>query len=209
MSLDTLANVKTRLGITTSGDDSLLALLQNSADQWLAGYLDRDFGGGTYTEYFPGGTQFLHLRNYPVQAVTSVKVDPSHGFGAESVVSSSAYVVHAERGVIQSLAGPFVSTLRRGLVNAHVTDWTRAPRAVQVVYVVASGAAPDDVLAAYACLIGHWYRQIKTQQNVGQLNVTSQHLGEFETTYPALQIAGLPIPPDVYLLLAAYRTPCV
>ena len=47
MSLDTLANVKTRLGITTSGDDGLLALLQNSADKWLTNYLDRDFGGGS------------------------------------------------------------------------------------------------------------------------------------------------------------------
>jgi hypothetical protein len=209
MSLDTLANVKTRLGITTASDDSLLALLQNSADRWLSNYLDRDFGGGTYTEYFPGGTLFLHLRNYPVQSVTSVKVDPAYGFGADTVVSSSSYVVHPDRGVIQALLGPFVPPTRQGLVNAHVTDWTRAPRAVQVVYVVAAGAAPDDILAAYACLLGHWYRQIKTQVNTGQLNVVRQHLGEFETIYTAEQIAGLPVPPDLFVLLAAYRTPCL
>src|SRR5688572_5786003 len=107
MSLDTLANVKTRLGVTTSADDALLTLLMNSADKYIPNYCGRDFGGGTYTEYHPGGSEFVHLRNFPVQAVTSVKVDPAYGFGADTLVAATAYVVHLERGVVQSLVGPF------------------------------------------------------------------------------------------------------
>src|SRR5438552_19155157 len=107
MSLDTLANVKTRLGITTSADDALLGLLQNSADQWISNYCGRDFGGGTYTEYHPGGSEFIHLRNFPVQSVSSVKVDPGQVFAAGTAWSPTAYVVHNERGVIQSVVGPF------------------------------------------------------------------------------------------------------
>ena len=36
MSLDTLANVKLRLGITTSADDTLVSALMDSADEWVA-----------------------------------------------------------------------------------------------------------------------------------------------------------------------------
>src|SRR5262249_45022704 len=103
MSIDTLANVKTRLGIVTSPGDTLLGLLQNAADRWVGNYCGRDFGGGTYTEYHPGGSEFVHLRNFPVQSVSSVNVDPGYVFGSSTVLSPTAYVVHSDRGVIQSL----------------------------------------------------------------------------------------------------------
>jgi Phage gp6-like head-tail connector protein len=208
MSLDTLANVKTRLGITTSADDALLTLLMNSADQWVSNYCGRDFGGGTYTEYHPGGSEFVHLKNFPVQSVTTVNVDPGYAFGSSTVVSPSAYVVHPERGVIQSLVGPFAPHLdRQGLVNSHVYNWTKGPRVVQVVYVVASAAVADDILEAYALLVGHWYRQVKTQVSLGFINVSQQGAGELLATYRAEQIAGLPLPPDIKVLLAPYRVP--
>jgi hypothetical protein len=206
MSLDTLTNVKARLGVTASADDTLLGLLQNSADKWVSNYCGRDFGGGTYTEYHPGGSEFLHLKNFPVQSVTSVNVDPGYVFGPATVVPPTSYVVHAERGVIQSLAGPFSPPAeQQGLVNRHVYPWTRGPRVVQVVYVVASGAVADDVLEAYAQLVGHWYRRVKTQAGAGFQNLSEQKLGDAATVYGAGQIAGLPVPPDVFALLAPYR----
>src|SRR5436309_14989456 len=104
MSLDTLANVKARLGITTSADDSLLGLLQDSADAWVAGYCEHDVAGGTFTEYHPGATAFVFPRNYPVTGVTSVKVDAGYGLGASTLVPATAYAVHAERGLSQPLA---------------------------------------------------------------------------------------------------------
>src|SRR5262249_32692622 len=179
MSIDTLANVKTRLGITTSADDTLLGLLQNSADKWIGNYCGRDLGGGTYTEYHPGGSEFVHLKNFPVQAVTSVNVDPGYVFGVSTILSPSAYVVHSERGVIQSLVGPFAAHVdQQGLVNQPVETWTQQPRVVQVVYTVATGAVADDILAAYAELIGHWYRHYKTQVAVNYQNVTQQKFGD-------------------------------
>ena len=57
MSLDTLANVKLRLGVTTSTTTTLLSALMDSADQYVAEYCGRDFGGGTFTEYHPGDTR--------------------------------------------------------------------------------------------------------------------------------------------------------
>src|SRR5205085_3652544 len=121
MSLDTLVNVKARLGITTSADDPLLDLLRASADAWVVNRCGRDFGGGTYTEYHPGGSEFVHLKNFPVQSVTSVNLDPGYVFAANTILSTTAYVAHLERGVIQSLIGPFAPRMdRQGLVNRHV-----------------------------------------------------------------------------------------
>ncbi len=208
MSLDTLANVKTRLGVSGTADDALLTLLMNSADNWVANWTGRDFGGGTYTEYHPGGSEFVHLKNYPVQSVTSVNVDPGYGFGASTVVPSTSYVVHTERGVIQSRVGPLGPLAeRQGLVNRSVATWTRGPRVVQVVYVVATAAAADDILEAFAQLVGHWYRRVKTQAGAGFQNLSQQKLADAVTTYSGGQITGLPVPPDVFALLAPYRVP--
>jgi hypothetical protein len=201
MSLDTLANVKLRLGITTSADDSLLTALQATADAWIAEYCQRDFEGGSFTEYHPGGA-LVFLRNYPVSSVTSVKADPGYGFGASTVVPASAYVVHSERGVIMSLAGQFAP---RNLIGA--SPWLWSPRTVQVVYSTATSAVPADVKQAYAVLIGHWYRHVKTMIATGHQNVTQQTFGGATAIFSKDQTAGLPLPPDIFRLLAPHRTP--
>ncbi len=193
MSLDTLANVKLRLGVTTSADDTLLSALMDSSDQFVANFCGRDFAGGTFTEYHPGGSAFVFLRNYPVQSVTGVNVDPAYAFGADTTVPATAYVVHADRGVIESLAGPFLPC--------------PAPRAVQVVYATATGAVPADVREAYALLVGHWYRHVKTQAAAGFCDVTQQTVGDTTTIFAKDQVAGLPLPPDVTRLLGQYRVP--
>ena len=205
MSLDTLSNLKTRLGISGSGDDALLGLLQDSADRLIARHCERDFGGGSFTEYHPGGTPFIHLRNYPVASVASVKVDPAYGFGPETLVEPGHYVTHVEWGVIQSLSGPFLPRWGVGLVNSELRIWTRGPRIVQVVYSTAAGAVPDDVKQAYARLIGLWYRRVKTEIAQGQLEVNEQRYGDTIIAY-ARSSPGA-IPSDVRELLAPYRAP--
>jgi hypothetical protein len=206
MSLDTLANVKARLGITTSADDTLLGLLQEAADAAVANYCNRDFAGGSFTEYFPGGSEFVHLRNFPVDAVTSVKLDPAYFFGPDTVLPASGYVVHAERGVIQSVGGPFMPTGRAGLVNADVRDWTAGPRVVQVVYSTLTGQVPGDVKEAYARLVGHGYRRVKTDLAGNFQNVAQQKYGD---TFVIFNAPGVGLPADVTELLAPYRVPLV
>jgi hypothetical protein len=206
MSLDTLANVKARLGIATSADDTLLGLLQDSADKAVENYCNRDFAGGTFTEYHPGGSEFIHLRNFPVDTVTSVKVDSAHAFGAETLVAASDYVVHGERGVIQSLTGPFLPRDRPGLVNAEVRVWTRGPRVVQVVYATATGQVPADVKEAYARLVGHRYRKVKTEVTSNFQNVQQQKYGDTFVIFGGNGAAG-GLPDEVMELLAPYRVP--
>jgi len=206
MSLDTLANVKLRLGVTASDDDSLLAALMDSADQFVAEFCGRDFGGGSFTEYHPGDTAVAFLRNYPVQSITSVKVDPAYGFGSETVRPATAYVVHFDRGIVQSLTGPFLP-LWAGLPVFNMPAWMRAPRVVQVVYATATGTVPADVREAYALLIGHWYRYVKTQVASGFQNIYRQTAGGTTVIFARDQIAGGALPPDLSRLLGQYRVP--
>lgn len=204
MSLDTLSNVKTRLGVSGSGDDTLLGLLQDSADRFIANWCERDFEGGAFTEYHPGGAEFVHLRNYPVASITSVKVDPNYAFGAESLVASASYVTHTEWGVIQSLAGPFLPRYRNGLVNTDIHTWTRGPRVIQVVYSVTTSAVPNDVKEAYARLIGFWYRRVKTETAVTFIDLREQNFGDMSVAYAPTPAR---LPAEVYELLAPYRAP--
>jgi hypothetical protein len=172
----------------------------------VANYCNRDFAGGTFTEYFPGGSEFAHLRNFPVDAVTSVKLDPAYFFGPDTVLPASGYVVHSERGVIQSLGGPFMPIGRTGLVNAHVEQGNRNPRAVQVVYSTLTGQVPGDVKEAYARLVGHGYRRVKTDLAANYQNVAQQ---KFADTFVIFTAASGALPADVTDLLAPYRVPLV
>lgn len=209
MAVDTLSNVKTRLGIVGVAEDALLNLLLDSADAWVANYTGVNFAGGTFTEYFPGNIEFLLLANFPVASVTSVKVDPAQGFGSDTIIAATSYVIHSERGVIQSVAGPFTAVRRAGLINAERNVWTRSPRAVQVVYTTATGSIPNDVKEAYAQLVGHWYRQVKTQVGTNFQNVDQQKYGDVTQNYGLGVLSTLPLPPDIERLLAPYRTPNV
>jgi predicted SpoU family rRNA methylase len=139
-----------------------------------------------------------------VDSVTSVKVDPAYVFGTDTIIPATGYVVHAERGVIQSLGGPFLPC--GGLVNADVREWTRGPRMVQVVYSTLTGQVPGDVKAAYARLVGHGYRKVKTEAASNYQNVAQQKYGD---TFVIFTAPGGGLPADVADLLKPYRVPLV
>jgi hypothetical protein len=193
MAIDTLANVKTLLGVTGTTDDALLTKLQAAADDFVTRHCGRAFDGGSYTEDLPGGSRVLVLTNYPIHAVTSVNVDPTRTFAPATVVPSTEYFIHPDDGTIESLGTAF------GRVGE--------PGVVRVVYTTAANSVPQSVALAYAELIGHWYRQVKTQVATGQLNVIQETDGTSVTEYPWGQSGGFRIPNGVLALLAPFRVP--
>jgi hypothetical protein len=108
MPLDTLDNVKLGLGVTGTADDDLLTRLLDHATAYVCDHCGRMFGGGPYTEVHPAGRAAVFLANFPVTAVTDLRVDPHRAFGADTVRAADTYVLHAERGVVESLTGPFL-----------------------------------------------------------------------------------------------------
>jgi len=199
--LDTLTNVKAAMLVSGTGDDTLLNRLMDGADAYITGITGRDFAGGTFTETHPAGRSVLFLRNYPVTSVTSVKVDASRQFGSDTVRASDTYVLHADRGLIESLTGSFL-TPRSGIRD----DW---PAAVQVVYATATSAVPNPVKEAFSQLVGHWYRQAKTFANQEYQMLLERTSGTDVKVWSWSLASGLKIPPGVLQLLAPYRVPAV
>jgi uncharacterized phiE125 gp8 family phage protein len=199
--IDTLTNVKTAMRIPDGADDTLLTRLMDGADAFVAQHTGRDFTGGTFTETHPAGRGVLFLRNFPVTSVTSVKVDPARQFGSDTVRAASSYVLHADRGLIESLTGPFL-TPRSGVRD----DW---PAAVQVVYATATAAVPAPVKEAFAQLISHWYRQAKTFAEQEFQMLTQQTDGTDAKGWSWSLTNGLKLPPGVLQLLQPYRVPVV
>jgi hypothetical protein len=194
MAIDTLSSVKVNLGVSGTGDDTLLGQLQAAADAFIEQHCGRAFAGGTFTEYHASGQRLLFLANFPVAGVTSVKVDPNGAFGAETQLAASAYAVLSDRGVIVSRGGAF--------------GGGSVPNAVQVVYATATGAVPAAVGRAYADLIGHWYRQAKTNATLGHLNLVSRNESGVETSY-ATYVSQYRVPEQVTAALAMYRVPAM
>ena len=199
--IETLANVKSALFISGTTDDAVLSALMDAADTFIAAHTGRDFAGGTFTETYPAGRTLVFARNFPITSVTSVKVDPARQFGAETVRSADTYVVHSDRGVIESLTGPFLPP--RGGRD----DW---PAAVQVVYATATGAVPHAVKEAFIHLVAHWYRHAKTfaDQNHQMLLERTTSATDIKTWSWSIA-SGLKLPPGVLELLHPYRVPPV
>jgi hypothetical protein len=204
MALDTLANVKTALAVTGTADDTLLTQLQTQAEAFISDYCGRNFNGGSFEEYHPGGAHLVFLANYPVQAISSIHVDVTRLFEPESVIPSSRYVVFPERGVVESLDGPFIPALPGWKVPSDAF-----PGAVRVAYSTATGAVPVVVQRVYQELISHWYRQAKTHAAMGQLNVIESPGTGGTTVYPWGQATGYKLPSAIQDLLDLLRVPAM
>lgn len=197
MPIETLTTVKTMLGVSGSDDDTLLDTLRTAAEAVVQDYCGRSFAGGSWTEDLDGCTRILFLTNYPVSAVTSLKVDPLRGFGSETQWDPSRYVVYGDRGLIRAVEGQFIPGRRAG------------SRAIRVSYTTPSDAIPPAIGKAYADLVGHWYRQVKTAQATGQVNLLQQTTAGGVTQYPWGQAGGFRLPDGILQLLRPYRVPRV
>lgn len=198
MPLETLATLKTQLGVTTSADDTLLSQMQTAAEGYIQTYCGRAFGGGTFTEYHPGGARLVFLSNYPVDSITSIHVDVERQYTSDTLMPTSRYLLYPGRGVIEGLDGPFVPSLPGWKVSTEAY-----PDAVRVVYTVPSGNVPGVILRAYSDLVGHWYRTAKTHAATGQVNVIEQA----GTVYPWGQSIGYRVPSSIVEMLQLERVP--
>lgn len=101
MSLTTLSTVKEYLGLTGTGEDSLLNRLMDWATDFIHSYCGRIFPQGNYDEYTDGdGTETLLSHQFPVISVNSLEVD-----GA--VKDSASFVLYAPLGLLKLKSGVF------------------------------------------------------------------------------------------------------
>lgn len=199
MPLDTLANAKVALLVSGSGDDTLLTQLMSAADSYIQEYTGRNFAGGSFTEYHSAGGAMIFLKNYPVATITSLRIDPARQFGASTERDTATYAIHSNRGVLESVDGPFLPPYRKGS-----DDW---PESAKVVYTTATDSVPAAVKQAFADLVGHWYKQTKTSADANFLMLTEKTSGTDTKGYSWSLTRGLTIPPGVVELLEPFRVP--
>lgn len=199
MPLDTLANAKSVLLVSGSGDDTLLNQLLSAADSFIQELTGRSFAGGTFTEYHSAGGSMIFLKNWPVASVTSLRIDPARQFGSTTERDATTYAVHSDRGVIESIDGPFLPPYRKGS-----DDW---PESAKVAYTTATDSVPAAVKQAFADLVGHWYRLAKTNSDANFLMLTENTSGTDTKGYSWSLTRGLAIPPGVLELLEPFRVP--
>jgi Phage gp6-like head-tail connector protein len=187
MAIDTRANVKTRNGITTSADDSLLDLLLESADAAIERFCRREFGTAVNEiEYFDGGLFALCLRNWSVDSITDIRIDALRVFGTDTILSTDNYVLYGPTGIVRS-------------------QWPIGPEGnltVRVAYTWSN--LPDEVKAAFAMIVGEWYRAVKTDVDRGQINV-SQLKSQTQFAIYSGGIGERAFPRAAYDLLSPWR----
>lgn len=139
--LCTLANVKLLLGIETSDttQDALLEFIITKASAAIRRETGRIFKRATYTAepYAVNGQLYLYLRQWPIQAITSITLG-----GSALVVNVGYYLSDADAAVgrIYRPQGWGGATLTRGLVP----DAYEGDRDILVTY-EAGYYLPDDV----------------------------------------------------------------
>ncbi len=198
----TLSDLKDQLLITGTDDDAVLEQLMAAADSFIALHTGRNFAGGTFTELHPAGGSRVFLRNFPVTAISSLKVDANRVFDSETEFDAERYVLLADRGVIESRDGPFL----RSYAERGSNDW---PAALQVSYTTATDAVPPAIVEACNQLVSHWYRQVKTSEDTEFRDVIELTDGTTTKGYPWNLTTGLKVPMGVLQLLAAFRVPAM
>lgn len=164
--LSATADIKTMLGITTSGQDSLLAIIKSNVEAWAKNYCGRDFLVSSYTEYHDGDdTSVLRVRQRPVVSVTSIYSDPARLFEAASLIPASDLIGDAE-------------SIRLGFIELFTYRFLRGAKATKIVYSAGYSTVPTDLSMAVKLIVCKQFKVIdkkmfaeRTQQ-VGDMTLT-------------------------------------
>lgn len=176
MALDTaialisLADAKTQLEISGSGDDTILNDLINGVSSMCNTYCGRHLLQKTHTEYYNGnGFDEIILLNFPIISVTSLyNADNDRNFNSSTQVDVSANVlVKSKSGILQLWNNEGIFT--KGTAN------------IKVVYSAgyALSSVPYDIQLAVRKWVAQQYKKYQSKR----YEVQSETVGENTKTY--------------------------
>ena len=187
MAYASLADIKTHLGITGSGEDTFIGNLQDQIDAAIDAYCDRPdgFASATHTSYLDGGAvSTLLLRNTTITSITSVHDDLNRAFDSGSLIAADDYNFIADTGELNLITSNFNNrqgTFQNGTGN------------VKVIYVGGYSTIPEDIQLAAIVLISKYFNLRRSagisQMSAGGLSLSFDH----------------GFPPEAKTLLKKYR----
>ncbi len=186
MSLVTLAEIKTYMGITGSGEDALLTIFQEAVEQQILNYCDVEFTPTIVTNEIHDGSRadIIVPENIPIISVESVvfSVRPDGSEGTELVAEDEYYF---DENAIT-------------LVN-QVTPFYRGN--VRVDYTHGYATVPADVkLAVYEAVKANYQRRKRNSEDV-----SSRRKQDEAETYTAAWDPKSGLPTSVTAKLQTYR----
>lgn len=164
MALDTLANVKDALGISTTDQDTQIGALLEPVSALIEREAGRRFASETVTERHNGGEATILLREHPVASITTV-TDKALG----TVLGSDQYALESN-GLLRRLPLGSKWALARIDQVIYLRKNTPASR-WEIVYVGGPATVPEDVKLAL-------YESIASQL-AGQGGMQSEKDGDY------------------------------
>ena len=136
--LTTLAALKEYIGIDDASEDAFLDKGITRATRRIEGFTDRLLKLRAYEETYDGtGTPFLMLRQFPIVALTEVKIDALRQFGVSTAVDLLSVVVSKEEGKIGLAAA--------GVPISWSATFPLGTRIVKVKYTAGFASIPADL----------------------------------------------------------------
>lgn len=178
VALVTTTSMNSYLGIASSStEEAECELLNNAAGFLAASITARGIDGAgvsrllstSRTEYFDGdNSDTLHVKAYPITAVTSIYVDADRDYGASTEIDSDDYTYYGPEGTIKTDGALF----------------TGGHKSVKVTYTGGYSTIPADLQQAVKELVAFWYKR-NTDKRVGVTNVSvgDKSIG-YETNVP-------------------------
>lgn len=179
VALVSTTSMTTYLGIALgSTEESECDLLNNAAGNLAASLTGRGIDGSgvsrllstSRTEYFDGdNSDTLHVKAYPITAVTSIYVDADRDYGASTEIDSDDYTYYGPEGTIKTDGALF----------------TGGHKSIKLTYTGGYTTVPADLQHAVKELVLFWHKR-NTDKRVGVSNVSigDKSVG-YETDIPA------------------------
>lgn len=193
MSLVSLADLKSYLGITTSDQDDLLQDLIDRASAEFEKVAKRVFSQATYTDLHDGGHEALILRHRPIISVTSVidYANPDSPLTLDSedyvVYQDGGYIQKGQRGTGSGWPGPYSSDFPYGLQR-----W-------EIEYEAGYTTIPGDIEQAVIFAVQDWYGQMERD---GAFQ--SERIGDYSYTIDSV-VSSRGLPARTYQTALRYR----
>ncbi len=128
--LCTVAEIKTIMGETGSGNDAVLAELAASVTAQFEEFCCRKFIVGNLTEYHQGPGSMVHVNAWPIVSVTSIKESFTYDFDSATALTLNTDYRIVKNGLI-------------GVIQRLNCNWPSWSDGVQIVYRGGYTAAGD------------------------------------------------------------------
>lgn len=143
--------------------DTKLERLINVASSYFEKYTRRKLVTDTYTDFVDGrASNRIMLKQWPIQSITSVNIDNSSIFGANTLIDASEYFIEENFGLVRV----------GGIEGSFGSLWTKGTRNIKVVYVAGLGTAAGGDLPPeleQACLdYVMWLDDMNTDRRIGR-----------------------------------------